>query len=76
MYKFDPTFNYGSGFDCKSEGHVQFIGNREYFMRGNELWSAPVSCVLEIQTRQRSGRFECYQRMAQVCINEALSFSR
>ena len=43
---------------AKSKGHEMFVGDYEYYTRDGELWKAPTSNVIDLDTGQRAGRFE------------------
>jgi hypothetical protein len=42
----------------KSKGHIMFLGDREMYLDGWEIFIAPTSSVLDVSTGNRIGRWE------------------
>jgi hypothetical protein len=43
----------------KSKGHICFIEDYEWYAVNGELYRAHVTCVLDVDSKARIGRWEC-----------------
>jgi|19_taG_2_1085344.scaffolds.fasta_scaffold67081_2 hypothetical protein len=66
-------------FQPKSDGHLFFAGDFEYYLAGDEVFRAPISNVIECGASDiagcRSGRFECYRNNMDALLHVAADFT-
>ena len=46
----------------KSKGHIDFIGDREWYVQEGNVYAAPTYCPLDLEGYRQGGRWQCYDR--------------